>query len=139
MSKIQFFSEKIRYRLPHPIKTKRWILDVILREKSSLNSLNFIFCDDAFLLEINSRYLKHHTLTDIITFDYSTDKTIAGEIYISIERVVENSEKFKQSFDQELHRVIIHGVLHLLGYQDKTSGQKMVMRKKEDAYLSLRS
>jgi rRNA maturation RNase YbeY len=139
MSKIQFFSENIRFKLPRPIKTKRWILEVIRQEKSKLDSLNYIFCDDVFLLEINSHYLRHKTLTDIITFDYSTKKVLSGEIYISIERVKENSVKFKQPFEQELHRVIIHGVLHLLGYQDKTLRHKRIMRKKEDAYLSLRS
>jgi rRNA maturation RNase YbeY len=139
MSKIQFFSENIRFKLPHPIKTKRWILEVIRQEKSSLDSLNYIFCDDAFLLKINSHYLKHKTLTDIITFDYSANGVLSGEIYISIERVKENAVKFKQPYEQELHRVIIHGVLHLLGYQDKTPIHKRIMRKKEDAYLSLQS
>ncbi len=139
MSSIRFFSEKTSFKLPHPIKTSKWIKQVIENHKYRLVELNYIFCSDDFLLEMNQSFLNHNTLTDIITFDYSKQrKTISGEIYISIDRVRENAKNFEVDFDQELHRVIIHGVLHLLGGKDKTKEQKSAMRKKEEACLSLR-
>jgi len=101
--------------------------------------LNCVFCSDKYLVKLNNQYLKHNTLTDILTFDYSTDpESIHGEIYISIQRVKENAARFNESFDEELHRVIIHGVLHLTGYNDKSTTDKALMREKEEAYLSLR-
>jgi rRNA maturation RNase YbeY len=138
MPAIQFFSEKIRYRLPNPGKTKTWVKSVIKKEGASLEGINFIFCTDKYLQEINIEYLNHKTFTDIITFNYGDKKTIEGDVYISIERVKENALKFQVPFQHELHRVIIHGVLHLLGYNDKTKTEKARMREKEDAYLSLR-
>ena len=101
--------------------------------------MSYIFCSDKDLVRLNNQYLKHKALTDILTFDYSTDpKSIHGEIYISVQRVKENAGRFKESFDEELHRVIIHGVLHLVGYNDKSPTDKALMREKEEAYLSLR-
>jgi len=136
---IQFFSEEIKFKVPQPKKIKTWILSCIKDEGKSSGNINFIFCKDSYLHQINVAYLKHDTFTDIITFDNSEDNSIIeGDIYISIERIKENAEKFKVGFDDELHRVIIHGVLHLIGYSDKTSHLKQEMRKKEDAYLSLR-
>lgn len=136
---IRFFSEKTRFKLPHPIKTSRWIKNIIASEGYSLNDLNYIFCSDEYLLEMNLSFLNHNTLTDIITFDHSSKKkTVEGEIYISIDRVKENAKTFEVDFDTELHRVLIHGVLHLIGYKDKTKAQKNQMRKKEEACLSLR-
>lgn len=136
---IHFFSEGIRFQLPHPRKTTSWIKNSIKQEKRKLSVFRLIFCSDEFLLELNIQYLHHKTLTDIITFDYSEGlKSLNGEIYISIDRVRDNAVKFKKSFDNELHRVIIHGVLHLIGYNDKTAKDKSTMRKKEEAYLSLR-
>jgi probable rRNA maturation factor len=140
MADVDFFNEDINFKLPKPGKTRRWIKEVITREKKYLAHLNFIFCSDEYLLAINQQYLKHKTLTDIITFDNSEGNgAIEGDIFISIERVRANAEELKASFDEELHRVLIHGVLHLLGYSDKTLRNKGRMRKKEDAYLSLRS
>ena len=133
-----FFSEGIDFVLPHPRKTSSWIKSVIKKEKKTLTSINYIFCNDPFLLPINQEYLNHDTLTDIVTFDYSLKSELKGEIYISIERVKENALTFNRPFDEELHRVIIHGVLHLAGYKDKSKAQKAEMRKKEEAYLSLR-
>jgi len=101
--------------------------------------LNYIFCSDTYLHKINLEYLKHDTLTDIITFDYSEKKQISGDIFISIDRIKENALKFNQSTDIELNRVLIHGVLHLLGYKDKTPKEKETMRAKEDFYLTLLS
>jgi probable rRNA maturation factor len=139
MAAINFFSEDIPFKIAHPRKTSIWLKNAIKKEKKNLESLNFIFCTDKHLLGINIQYLNHKTLTDIITFDQSEDsKTIQGDIFISIERVKENAAKFKTSFDDELHRVLIHGVLHLMGYTDKNKNAKARMRKKEDAYLSLR-
>jgi rRNA maturation RNase YbeY len=139
MALINFFSEDIHFKLEHPIKTSRWVKQAVKMERKSLNQLNFIFCSDTYLLEINKQYLNHRSLTDIVTFDNSEGgKSIEGDVFISIDRVYENASKFNVAFDQELHRVIIHGVLHLIGYGDKDIAAKMKMRKKEDAYLSLR-
>jgi probable rRNA maturation factor len=136
---ICFFVKGIDFQLAHPRKTSSWIKRVINKEKKSLSNLSYIFCSDKYLLQLNIQYLKHRALTDIITFDYSEDPTtINGEIYISIDRVKDNSAKFKRTFDEELHRVVIHGVLHLVGYRDKKASEKALMRKKEEACLSLR-
>jgi probable rRNA maturation factor len=138
-STIYFFYEDVHFHFAAIRNTKSWLREVIKAENRKLGELNYIFCSDAFLADVNLQYLNHATLTDIITFDTSEDAhLIDGEIYISIDRVQENATKFKVSLDQELHRVMVHGVLHLLGYSDKTSQQKKIMRKKEDAYLSLR-
>ena len=136
---IRFFSSDIDFVLDHPRKTSKWINETALKEKSTVKEVNYIFCSDDYLLTLNQDYLQHNTLTDIITFDYSlSKKELEGEIYISIDRVNENAIKFKRSFEDELHRVIIHGVLHLIGYKDKKNADKALMRKKEEAYLSLR-
>ena len=139
MPSIKFFTEDIDFKLPHPRKTSSWIKSTIQKEKQVLTSLNYIFCSDEYLFSINVEYLNHKTYTDIITFDMSEGSgSIEGDIFISIERVKENAEELEVPFEVELHRVIIHGALHLIGYSDKTSTQKSTMRKKEDAYLSLR-
>ena len=138
-STVHFFYEDVDFHFKAIRNTKSWLREVIKAENKKLGALSYIFCSDAFLADVNLQYLNHTTLTDIITFDTSENvHLIEGEIYISIERVKENALKFKVSLDQELHRVMVHGVLHLLGYSDKTSQQKKIMRKKEDAYLSLR-
>lgn len=140
MATIEFFTQDISFKLPRPRKTKGWIQDVIRREKKELNHLNYIFCSDAYLLSINEHYLKHKTLTDIITFDHSeADGLVEGDVFISIERVKANALELKTPFGEEVLRVVIHGVLHLIGYRDKTSSDKLAMREKEDACLSLRS
>lgn len=139
MPVINFFSEDVAFKLKHPRKTTNWIKESILKEKRILQGLNYIFCSDEYLLQMNLEYLNHKTLTDIITFDNSEiPKHIAGDIFISIDRVKENADKFGRPFDEELHRVIIHGALHLVGYTDKDNRNKALMRKKEDTYLSLR-
>lgn len=140
MAAIRFFSEQVRFKISHPRKTSNWIKKAIESESYALKSINIIFCSDSMLSELNVKYLKHKTLTDIITFDYAESKgTIMGDIFISIPRVRENAGKFKTKFDEELHRVIIHGVLHLMGFKDKNTRQKSIMRNKEDSYLSLRT
>lgn len=140
MPSIHFFYEDVKFRLKAVRNIKIWIKAVAAAESKKVGELNYIFCSDTFLSQINLQYLQHDTLTDIITFNTSEDvDLIEGDIYISVERVVENANKFKVEFSKELHRVIIHGALHLFGYSDKTSQQKRIMRGKEDAYLSLRA
>lgn len=141
MAGITFFNEEIEFNLKGKQVLKDWISLVIESEGKKKGDISFIFCDDTYLSEINVQYLKHHTLTDIITFDYTADNKgrISGDIFISIERVKENAESLKIPFVNELHRIIIHGVLHLLGYKDKTKVDKALMRQKEDYCLSLQN
>ena len=114
----------------------KWIKGVIIEENKELGEVNYIFCDDKYLLEKNINYLDHDTLTDIITFSYCEGNMISSDIMISVERVMENSSIFENSFSEELNRVIIHGILHLVGYNDKTKEEKEIMRKKEDYYIN---
>lgn len=118
-------------------KLKSWILNTSLSEGSDIGELLFSFCTDDYLHKINVDYLKHDTFTDIITFDYSSPSLISGEIFISLDRVNDNANKFDLPFDFELYRILIHGVLHLLGYKDKSPKEKAEMTAKEDYYLSL--
>lgn len=135
---INFFSEDTLYKLQHSQKTRSWIKKIANQEKRKIKTLNFIFCNDAYLLKINQQFLHHSSFTDIITFDHSEDKnSIEGDIYISIERIKENASSLKIPFEDELNRVIIHGILHLLGLKDKTEEEKHSMREKENACLSL--
>lgn len=138
MAGVHYFNEKTRFTLPNPRKTTSWIKKVIEAENCTLGDLNYIFCSDKYLLSINQQYLKHNTFTDIITFGLGEPGLIEGDIYISIPRVRENARLLGKVFEEELHRVIIHGVLHLAGYSDKIPRKKALMRKKEDASLSLR-
>jgi rRNA maturation RNase YbeY len=136
---IRFFSEDISFKIDLPRKKTLWIKEVARREKKTIKEINYVFCSDKYLLQLNQGFLNHKTLTDIITFDNSEGKNgLEGEIYISIERVQENAIKFNNEFEDELHRVMIHGVLHLIGYKDKKPSEKALMRKKEEACLSLR-
>src|SRR5258706_7549199 len=135
---IRFFYEEVDFKLKHPNKVRLWITESAKKEKRQISEVNYIFCSDKYLLSLNQDYLKHNTLTDIITFDNSEGSVIAGEIYISFERVNENASKYDSGLTDELHRVMIHGILHLCGYEDKKPTEKTLMRKKEDAYLSLR-
>jgi probable rRNA maturation factor len=140
MSKIaiHFFTEDLSYTLKHKTLIRTWLLDAILAEGYQLEELNFILCSDEYLLTMNQQYLDHDTYTDVITFDHSeTLKTIAGDIFISIERIQENAKEFKGTVFHELCRVMVHGTLHLLGYKDKSKKEKTLMTQKEDHYLSL--
>jgi rRNA maturation RNase YbeY len=137
---INFFNGDFPLKLKNKNQLKNWIKNTITTENKKLNTINFIFCTDQYLLEINLGYLKHDTYTDIITFQYHTsEEPIIGDIFISIPRVTENAKIFNQSFEDELHRNLIHGTLHLLGYTDKSKTDKALMTSKEDYYLSLRS
>ncbi len=115
-----------------------WLNSIILSEGRKLGEIAFVFCTDEYLLEKNIQFLNHNTLTDVITFDYCENNTINGDILISIDRVKENSEIFEVDFLTELHRVMAHGLLHLLGYKDKTKEDARMMREKENYYLSIK-
>ena len=133
---ISFTSVDIIFVLKSKRKVQSWIKSILETELKKAGDITYVFCSDKYLGEMNEKYLKHHTLTDIITFDYSEKGVLAGDICISIERVLENSSLFKTSFSRELGRVMAHGVLHLAGYKDKTVEEKKQMRAKEDFYLS---
>lgn len=137
-STILFFSEGLHFNLRDKKKLRSWFYASIALEGKNIGSINFIFCGDSYLHAMNVQYLNHDTLTDVITFDYSeTTGPLSGDIFISIERVRENAKQFGNSFVKELHRVMIHGMLHLAGYDDKSKREKAAMRDKEDYYLSL--
>ncbi len=114
-----------------------WIEKVIASEGKELGELSYIFCNDDYLLEINQQYLDHDTLTDIISFDYTEGNIVSGDVFISIERVQENAKDFKVSFEEELKRVIIHGVLHYCGYKDKSESEELLMRSKEEEKIKM--
>lgn len=136
---IEFFSEDVEFELNNPEQVAEWIADIIERHERELSNLTYIFCSDEYLHEINVEYLDHDTLTDVITFNNADEEgIIEGDVFISIDRVRDNALDHGTSFDDELHRVIIHGVLHLLGFKDKTEEQEALMRKEEDSSLSLR-
>jgi probable rRNA maturation factor len=136
---IQFFTEDIEFKLKTPRKVSSWIKATIESEGKELGGINFIFCSDEYLVQINIEYLDHNTYTDIITFDNSEEEgTIEGDIFISIDRIRENASSFNKTQTDELHRVIIHGVLHLIGYLDKKPADKKLMTAKEDEYLAKR-
>lgn len=134
--KINFYSEN-EFTLEGAEKYISWIDKVITSEGKKLEELSYIFCDDDYLFKLNKEYLQHDTYTDIITFDYSVGTILQGDIYISTQRVDENSSEYNVSFEEELRRVIIHGVLHLCGYKDKTEEEASLMRQKEDEKLKL--
>ena len=134
---IDFFSETT-FNLKNPEKVASWISVIISNENLEEGELSYIFCDDEYLHKLNVEFLKHDTLTDIISFDNSLGNQINGDIFISVERVKENASTFNTTFENELHRVIIHGVLHYCGYKDKTKKDADIMRVKENKALSLR-
>ncbi|GEQ84876.1 endoribonuclease YbeY [Patiriisocius marinistellae] len=135
---ISFYSET-DFIIGNESNVKNWIIDIIESEGFDEGDIGYIFCDDNYLHKMNVEFLDHDTLTDIISFDYSMGKQIHGEIYISIDRVKENAEEFNAMFVDELHRVIIHGILHYCGYKDKTSSDAVLMRSKENEALSKRN
>jgi rRNA maturation RNase YbeY len=132
---IQFCSEDITFSLKEKLKHKAWLNEVAKQEGKKILELSYVFCSDEYLLQINQEYLNHNTLTDIVTFDNSEDpKKIEGDIFISVDRVKENGEKLGTS-ETELERVMVHGLLHLLGYKDKKKEDKALMTEKEDFYI----
>src|SRR6188508_3856908 len=135
-AKIHFFSHDIPTRLKNSTKLKHFIGSIFKMESESLDSINYIFCSDRVILEINKKYLNHDFYTDVITFDLSPDnKAISAEVYISIERIRDNAKQLGLSIKSELHRVLFHAALHLCGYKDKKKKDKEIMRKREDELL----
>ena len=135
--RIAFHSEGISFVLPQQEHIRTWIANIIKIENCVLQQLNFVFCDDQYLHKINLEYLNHDTYTDIITFPYGEGKIIESDIFISVERTADNAKTYGVEPLQELHRVIIHGVLHLVGYGDKSPEEKERMRQKEDEALAM--
>lgn len=137
---IHLFEEDIKFKINKKLGIKKWLKETIEKEKNVLKELNYIFCSDEYLHYMNVSYLNHDTLTDIITFDNAEfEGEIVGDIFISIERVKENAVKFGVSFEDELHRVMVHGALHLLGYKDKKKADQEKMRERENYYLKRRN
>ena len=138
MAAINFFNEDISFKPPKPAILRQWLQSAAKSEGFKIKSLNYVFVSDEYLHQMNKSYLNHHTLTDIITFDNSESEVeVEGDIFISIPRIKDNAGKFNESFDRELCRVLIHGLLHLMGYDDKKASGKKEMRNKENSYLSL--
>ena len=135
-SNISFYSVG-KFSLKTEAAVAACIKAITAEEKREVGDITFVFCDDNYLLKINKEFLDHDTYTDIITFDYSSGNEIISEIYVSTDRVEENAKKYKQTFENEIHRVMIHGVLHLCGYNDKLAEERQIMRDKENHYLSL--
>lgn len=136
-TKIHFFSHDIPTSLKNRANLKRFIESIFKKERQSLDSINYIFCSDRAILEINKKYLNHDFYTDVITFDLSTDsKAMSAEVYISIERIRDNAKQLGLSIKSELHRVLFHAALHLCGYNDKKKKDKEVMRKRENDLLA---
>lgn len=131
---IHYFYENID-PITIPSNTSAWLEDLVTSENKKLGTINYIFCDDQYLLKVNQDYLQHDYYTDIITFDYVKGKTISGDIFVSLPRILENASTLSQDFEKELKRVIAHGVLHLCGYKDKKEEDQIIMRAKEDFYI----
>jgi rRNA maturation RNase YbeY len=131
------FNYETSFILEEPKTLEIWIEKVISSHDCELGEINFIFCDDTYLHKLNVEFLQHDTLTDVISFDNSLGKLINGDIYISVERVIDNAKEFSVSFNEELHRVMIHGVLHYVGFKDKKEEEKTQMRSEENNALSL--
>jgi len=132
------FNYETDFKLEQTENVSVWISETILEECHKEGEINYIFCCDDYLHQINVDFLEHDTLTDIISFDYSLGRELHGDIYISVDRVIENASDFEVSFNDELARVMVHGILHYCGYKDKMEAEKKIMRAKEDYYLSKR-
>jgi rRNA maturation RNase YbeY len=132
---IKYYSEDVSFPKLQRRRTTNWIKSVIEAEGGNSGDISFVFCSDTYLLDINKRFLKHNYFTDIVTFDYVVGNKIGGDIFISIDRIAENKIDFNTTFENELNRVIVHGILHLLGYNDKHKNDKLLMTEKEDYYI----
>ncbi|TPD71930.1 rRNA maturation RNase YbeY [Flavobacterium microcysteis] len=131
------FNYETEFELPNENEIEKWLSEVIVSESKKEGDINYIFCDDEYLHEINVKYLDHDTLTDIISFDYSIGNELHGDIFVSIERVADNAKDFNVSFDEELKRVLAHGILHFAGYKDKSEADELKMRSKEDEKIAM--
>ncbi|MBE9469252.1 MAG: rRNA maturation RNase YbeY [Bacteroidetes bacterium] len=134
---IRFYFESTKEFPLKKLEIKNWLNKVIINENYESGDLNIIFCSDVYLIEINKKYLSHDYYTDIITFNYCEDKIISGDVYISTDRINENTSIYSTSFQNELNRVMVHGILHLLKYNDKTEEEKKEMTSKENQYLNI--
>lgn len=134
---IRFAVHNIDFELPESQKVRQWVAEVVRQRQKRVGNISYLFCDDEYMLQVNRQYLSHDTYTDIITFDYVAADLISGDILISVDRVGENARMYGMPFDQELHRVIIHGVLHLLGQGDKSPDEAAEMRRQEGEALAL--
>ena len=135
---VNYFTEGVKFSFKEKRRTSRWLKLVAESEIRSLGDISVIFCSDPYILDVNLKYLQHDYYTDIITFDYCEGDTLSGDLFISIDSVRENAAFYKTEFEEELNRVIVHGVLHLIGYDDHSEADKKEMRSKENYYLSLR-
>ena len=131
------FNYETEFELPNEDQLSNWLSQVILSENKKEGDINYIFCDDEYLLNLNEQYLDHDTLTDIISFDYTVGNELHGDIFISIERVRENAQDFNVTFDEELKRVLAHGILHYCGFKDKSDEDEQLMRQKEDEKIKM--
>ena len=135
---VRYFTEDIKFNYKERRRTSKWLKLVAESEIRRLGDISVIFCSDPYILDVNLKYLQHDYYTDIITFDYCEGDTISGDLFISVDSVRENAAFYKTEFEEELNRVIVHGVLHLIGYDDHSEADKKEMRSKENYYLSLR-
>lgn len=131
------FNYETEFELPNEDQISNWLSQVILSEDKKEGDINYIFCDDEYLLNLNEQYLDHDTLTDIISFDYTVGNELHGDIFISVERVQDNATDFNVTFDEELKRVLVHGILHYCGYKDKSESEEQVMRQKEEEKMKM--
>lgn len=136
---VRYFNEDIKFDFNQRLSNNRWLKFVAGSELKALGNVNIIFCSDNYILDVNMQYLQHDYFTDIITFDYCEGKTLSGDLFISIDSVRENSVFYGTEFRDELNRVIVHGILHLVGYDDHSDEDIKLMRSKEDYYLSFRN
>ena len=139
MPNVQFFSEDVCFQIKNPVHISQWLSNAVENEGLTCGEISIIFTSDDYLLKINQDHLNHDYYTDIITFDYVENQVVSGDLFISLDRVNDNADSLNVSSEHELNRVMVHGVLHLCGYGDKTKEEKLLMRKKEDFYLSLHS
>ncbi len=135
---VRYFCEDIKFEFKNKQLNNRWLKMVAGSEVKTLGDVSIIFCSDNYILDVNMRYLQHDYFTDIITFDYCEGKTLSGDLFISIDTVRENAAEYGATFEEELNRVIVHGLLHLIGYDDRTPEEAQEIHRKEDYYLSLR-
>ena len=135
---VRYYCEDIKFIFKNKLANNRWLKMVAGSEIKTLGDISIIFCSDNYILDVNLRYLHHDYFTDVITFDYCEGNRLSGDLFISVDSVRENAVEFGTEFDDELHRVIVHGLLHLIGYDDHTPGDQKLMREKKDYYLSRR-
>lgn len=136
---IRYYQENIRFELKQKMRNNRWLKMVAGSEMRRLGAINIIFCSDPYILEVNLKYLQHDYFTDIITFDYCEKDILSGDLFISIDSVRENARYYRTAFEDELDRVMVHGLLHLIGYDDHTEEEIAVMRQKENYYLEMKA